>query len=69
MRKKADGKEIFVPIHPSNLMITELAVGDKKRGIVVSDESRKTGMKTEAKQVEGKNAQKNEKAVLAAKAR
>ena len=59
MRKKADGKEIFVPIHPSNLMITELAVGDKKR-IVVFDESRKTGMKMEAKQAEGKKAQKND---------
>lgn len=69
MRKKADGKEIFIPIHPSNLMIIELAAGDKKRGAVAVGENRKTGMKTEAKKAEGKIAQKNELAVLAAAAR
>ncbi|MEK6941665.1 MAG: 50S ribosomal protein L24 [archaeon] len=65
MRKKADGKEIFVPIHPSNLMIMGLAAGDKKRGAAALGESMQTG----EKQVEAKKAEKNENAVLAAKAR
>lgn len=36
MRKKSDGKEIFVPLHPSNLLITEVFSTDKRRAITAS---------------------------------
>ncbi len=71
MRKKADGKEIFVPIHPSNIMIVELAAGDKKRGVVVSKETSKAVAepKIGGQKVSKNVIEKKEKAVLSAKAR
>ncbi len=30
-RKRADGKEVYVPIHPSKVMIVNLNLNDKKR--------------------------------------
>ncbi len=35
VRKKADGTEVLVPIHPSNLMITELNLEDERRKAVL----------------------------------
>ena len=34
-RKKADGTEIHVPIHPSKVMITELKLGDSIREKII----------------------------------
>ena len=40
-RTKKDGKKVFVPIDPSNLMITSLNLDDKKRIKALSKEAKK----------------------------
>lgn len=50
-RKKSNGKEVFVPLHPSNLMIVDLFSGDKKRLKKTSG----TGKKQPVKKMEVKN--------------
>ena len=37
---KKDGTKVFYPIHPSNLVVTELNLDDKKR-IAVANKSKK----------------------------
>lgn len=39
-RKKVDGSEITVPIHPSNVMITKLSIEDKMRQAVLERSGR-----------------------------
>ena len=55
-RKRTVGTDVQVPIHPSNLKITNLNLDDKFRGKILQ---RKAGIKVEVKKTEvsGKNAE------------
>ena len=44
---KKDGSKVFYPIHPSNLMITELNLTDKKRQELLSKNKKNIGVKNE----------------------
>ncbi len=50
---KKDGAKVLVPIHPSNCVITELDISDKKRKMILERKSKKQStkesIKTEAK--------------------
>ncbi len=46
-RLKKDGKRAYYPIHPSNLMITELNLTDKKRQEILSRNKKPIGVKNE----------------------
>lgn len=35
-QKKVDGTEVFYPLHPSNVMITELNLDDEKREKIIN---------------------------------
>ena len=50
-RKKIDGSEVAVPIHPSNVMITKLTLEDKMRQAVF--ERSKPAAKAEKEKPEG----------------
>ncbi len=50
MRKKADGKEVFIPIHPSKLQLVELVTEDKKREVLQAAKIKKEEEKKEEKQ-------------------
>lgn len=57
-RKKAGGKEVFVPFNPSNLLLTELFSKDKKR--VKGKKTEKPQEKKEVSQDAGKKESKKE---------
>lgn len=40
-RKKVSGQEVHVPIHPSNVMITEISRDDKKRQKIIERRKKK----------------------------
>ncbi|MBS3157084.1 50S ribosomal protein L24 [Candidatus Woesearchaeota archaeon] len=46
-RSKRDGSKAYYPIHPSNLIITELNLGDKKRQEILNKNKKTTGVKNE----------------------
>lgn len=46
-RPKRDGSKAYYPIHPSNLVITELNLTDKKRQEILNKNKKITGVKNE----------------------
>ena len=56
-RIKKEGSKLLVPFHPSNLMITELNLDDKKRKAKLESKDKQ---KTETKKTEVKTETKNE---------
>lgn len=54
-RKKVDGSEVLVPIHPSNTMITKLSLDDKRRQeIFERKESKEDAKKSDVKKTSKK---------------
>ncbi|MBI2598507.1 MAG: 50S ribosomal protein L24 [Candidatus Diapherotrites archaeon] len=51
-RKKSNGKEVFVPFHPSNLEIVELAPADKKRIVSTLAPAKESGKKIPKKEIQ-----------------
>ena len=62
-RKKVDGSEVSVPIHPSNVMITKLTLEDKMRQAVFE----RSGKPDKAKGAGARSVQKEEKPKAAVK--
>ena len=59
-RKKIDGKEVQVPIQPSNLQIVSAAMDDKKREKIIGRKKTES-KKSEKKKTEKEPAEKPEK--------